>query len=872
MTDDRSELGRPIPFGSRLSVKVIGWVVGISTVLFTPFLLWTVSLTRGALEDAHVGRATTIGRALDASIATEADWNDQALLQASVREIMRMEPEIVSIDANVPSRGGLVTLASDDPERVGQPADCQCRTVFREDHIAHTFLEQPGGRNLRVVTPVHVDQEVVGVFSIELTLARVDALIAGHVRSRMLIYLLAVTAFAFMVDQVLRCYVLRPIGQLGEGVMRVAVGHLDDPVPVVSDDELGRLGLSFNQMIDDLRQARNDLTDANGRLATSADTLRQRYALQQSLHETAVLMMNRRAVPDVMHEVVTSAARLCGTENGFVYLRDGDEIEMRVGIGVFEPLIGYRKPADQGVGGIVCSTGEVVVVNDHDHWEHRTEEMYGAGSFYSVIGLPLRIEDTVLGAIGIAYREQGREFSETEIELLKRFAELASIALDNARLHSEAVTDLTERRAVEEALEQERGRLSERVTESTAEIRKSNAALQGAMKARDEFLAGVSHELRTPLTAILGLSAVLSEGSQGPLNERQVESMTMIEDSGRHLLSLINDVLDYAKIEAGRLDLNFVAVPVENLCHDGVQLVTQMARAKSHEIVVDVDPDVHTIPGDVLRLRQVLVNLLGNAVKFTPEGGVITLWVRGDARRGMVDFTVEDNGVGIPQESLPRLFEPFTQLDSSLARTHSGTGLGLALVSRFIELHGGSVSVESEVGKGSRFGFTLPWQENSDGEAFGHGAVTATSIAPEVWRTPQTEWQTSLSVLVVEDNEATIAVLEDYLGLRGCRVEIARAGLQAIESLEGGLPDVVLMDIQLPGMDGLETIRRIRERSEFADLPIIALTALAMPGDRERCLEAGANAYLRKPIHLPDLDDTIHAVVFPESASPTDAS
>ena len=860
---------------SRLSVKVIGTVVLTAGVLFVPYLAWTTAEARNRMESVHLERAIAVGRALDASIRTTEEWSDVTLLDASIQKMMWLDPEIVGIDVTAPRSGVPSIRTSDDFDQIGQPADSLSPDVRRLDEIRHDFIETQGKRNLRVVTPVHIARETVGTFVIELTLERVDALIANDIRSRTIVFLLAIGLFSLLIDRILRLFVLRPVQGIDQGVALVAQGQFDRPVEIDGPDELGRLGHAFNDMLGDLRRARDGLTKANAQLEATAADLRQQNSLRRSLHNTAVQLMNRRAVPEVLAQVVASAAALCNTEHGFVYLRDRsgseDEIELKVGLGVFEAFVGYRKWVGEGIGGIVCATGETLVVSDHDRWPQRTSSQYEAGAFFSCIGVPLKVGDEVRGAIGIAFSEEGRDFDQDEIMVMERFAELASLALDNAELHASAVGELNERRAAETALQRERELLAQRVEERTKELQRSNEALESAMRSRDEFLAGMSHELRTPLTAILGLSQVLAEGSQGALNEQQATFLGMIEDSGRHLLSLINDVLDIAKIEAGRLELTVAPLEAEELCRDSLRLVAQSAEEKSHTLDLVVDPEVTILHGDELRLRQILVNLLSNAVKFTPPEGTIHLRVQGDAAGGQVHFRVEDNGVGIESEHLPMLFQPFTQLDSSLSRRHAGTGLGLALVARFAEMHQGSVTVESTPDEGSCFTVTLPWNptggatEDLASPAMGQGHQGAHGgVGTE---TTDTVKVSPTRLLLVEDNEATIAALTEYLPLCDYSIEVARNGHLALAALARTRPDLIVMDIQMTEMDGLEAIAHVRSDPTFEHIPIIALTALAMPGDRERCYSAGANRYLRKPIRMEVLDRTIRELL---SQSATD--
>jgi signal transduction histidine kinase len=418
-----------------------------------------------------------------------------------------------------------------------------------------------------------------------------------------------------------------------------------------------------------------------------------------------------------------------------------------------------------------------------------------------------------------------------------------------------------ELRAAQTALREERELLAQRVSERTAELSAANAELARAARLKDEFLANMSHELRTPLNAILGMSEVLRRELYGPLNEKQVKYVHTIEDSGRHLLSLINDILDLSKIAAGKAVLNRSSFPVASVCQDSVWMVRQLAQEKDLQVELDVDEEVAVICADRRRLKQILVNLLSNAVKFTPAGRRIGLQVTGDAAQEVVRFSVWDTGIGIAPDDLSRLFRPFVQVDSSLARQHEGTGLGLMLVYRLTEMHDGSVAVESEVGGGSRFVVSLPWR-TADQQAEARSCEV-----PVENRRPRAEASDvgSLTVLLAEDNPASIETISGYLHADDHTLVVARNGAEALDRAREVRPDVILMDIQMPGIDGLEATRRIRDDGELRDVPIVALTALTMPGDRERCLRAGVDMYLSKPIGMQKLLAALRASATPSS-------
>jgi len=397
--------------------------------------------------------------------------------------------------------------------------------------------------------------------------------------------------------------------------------------------------------------------------------------------------------------------------------------------------------------------------------------------------------------------------------------------------------------------------------ETEARLRKTNEELQRATRLKDEFLANMSHELRTPLNAILGLTEGLQEEVFGPLNDGQKKSLRTVEGSAHHLLELINDILDLAKIEAGQMELDRAPTAVEPLCRASLSFVKQQAHKKGVRLDVQIARGLPDLVIDERRIRQVLINLLNNAVKFTPAGGTVTLRVSlkcdfppeaeghpDDPHPCFLRFVVADTGIGISPEHLEKLFKPFTQIDSALNRQYEGTGLGLSLVKRIVELHGGGVAVASQVGKGSRFGFDLP----CDDILMQVPKVTA-SGPPEYLSSPEEIAAADPLILLAEDNQANTLTLSSYLQAKGYRVAIAKDGEEAVAAVEAECPDLILMDIQMPKIDGLEAIRRIRDNPNFAGVPIVALTALAMEGDREKCLAAGADEYLPKPVKLKQL-------------------
>ena len=312
-----------------------------------------------------------------------------------------------------------------------------------------------------------------------------------------------------------------------------------------------------------------------------------------------------------------------------------------------------------------------------------------------------------------------------------------------------------------------------------------------------------------------------------------------------------------------------MSLNVDEICQACLTMINAQAHQKKISVAFDNAATVKILPADPKRFKQILVNLLSNAVKFTPEGGAIGLTIRSPIDQGVATFTVWDTGIGIAPEDLPRLFQAFSQIDSGLARAQEGSGLGLALVSKLVELHGGSLGLETEPGKGSRFSFSLSLvspMEAAKNRSLSESMLTEPAEGrPTQLDVPATPL--NLHVLLVEDNEANIQVIGGYLEDRGCQMQYARNGAEALTVLQQTRPDIILMDLQLPVMDGLTAIGKIRSELGLRDIPIIALTALAMSGDRERALAAGATDYMSKPVRLKAL-----AALMQRLSPKTDAS
>jgi PAS domain S-box-containing protein len=476
--------------------------------------------------------------------------------------------------------------------------------------------------------------------------------------------------------------------------------------------------------------------------------------------------------------------------------------------------------------------------------------------------VPIVQNDALWGLLIVHQCDRPRQWQVWEINLLQQIANQLAIAIQQADLFEKLQQELRDRQKAQHNL-----------TEINQQLAVSNEELARATRLKDEFLANMSHELRTPLNAILGMAEGMQEQIFGKVTSSQIKALQTIERSGSHLLELINDILDVAKIESGQIDLEYSNVPVEFLCQSCLPFVKQQALKKDIQLETKILPNLSELNIDERRIRQVLINLLNNAVKFTPDGGRITLEVSNHPRSlnqvssnqspAIVSTTTEltgaiylyfsviDTGIGISPENISKLFQPFIQIDSALNRQYQGTGLGLALVKRIVEMHGGIVMLASEIGVGSCFTIALPYTASAK-------SLPSVINPPEITSEANPNTQSCpYQILLVEDNELNTMTISSYLTAKGYKIVVAKNGQESISLAQASKPDLILIDIQMPIMDGLEATKQIRQIPSLSHVPIIAITALAVENDAQRCLAAGANEYLSKPVKLGKLTKLI---------------
>ncbi|MGP4010241.1 HAMP domain-containing protein [Streptomyces sp. 4N124] len=683
---------------------------------------------------------------------------------------------------------------------------------------------------------------------------------------------------------------------IAEVASAVAQGDMSRSITVETQGEVAELKDNINLMVANLRE-----------------TTRAKDWLESNLARLAALMQGHRDLMEVADLILRELTPLVNAQYGAFYLADPDEdgAALRTTI----PSKGLAFIAGYGAAqGATVETGGLpthglvrqaarekkrILVEEAPPDYIKINSGLGEAAPTSVVIIPIPFEDKLLGVIELASFSR---FSDVHLAFFDQFVNTIGVAINTIIANSRTESLLGESQRLAMQLQERSDELQEQQAElqrSNAELEEKAALLATSSQYKSEFLANMSHELRTPLNSLLILARLLSDNPDGHLSDQEVQFATTIHRSGSDLLQLINDILDLSKIEAGRMDVRPKKLPLIKLLdyvHATFRPLT-LDRGLAFEVAVgeDVPREMYS---DEQRLQQILRNLLSNAIKFTASGRVELRvsrvkdpqhhYVRDTDE--VIAFTVSDTGIGIAPEKLPVIFEAFQQADGTTNRKYGGTGLGLSISREIAGLLGGRIAAESEPGKGSTFTLYVPVVSP------GH---SATGPVPEQrplpvpeqlsaepytahepddsWPAPTKleEWKSGRAgqvlpgrrVLIVDDDIRNVFALTHVLGRVGMPVLYAENGREGIETLERN-PDVelVLMDIMMPEMDGYETIAVIRRTPRWTGLPIVALTAKAMPGDREKSIARGANGYVPKPVDVDQLLTVVCALLDPEGA------
>jgi signal transduction histidine kinase/DNA-binding response OmpR family regulator/HAMP domain-containing protein len=643
----------------------------------------------------------------------------------------------------------------------------------------------------------------------------------------------------------------KPIHDLKEGIATIGKGNLDYKVGTQSKDEIGQLSRAFDEMIGSLKKATASRAEfeievAERKLAEEAMAAKNREIASRNRYESSYSkVVSLFSETFDQHEMLSSTLDLMAAHHPFpvsaIYLYDewSGQLNLAADHGVPKHLQ-QTYHLGEGVVGQVIRDGKPVFLDEMDSARVLPIDT-GLVSFApaAVIAAPIHFQEKPLAVLILA---SSKPLLDMDKALILRLTKQLGVALNNLTQH-QALSDLAAQLKV-----------------NSKEIKEKNTQLEVASRMKSEFLANMSHELRTPLNAIIGFSEVLKDGILGELDDEQVEYVTDIYSSGRHLLSLINDILDLSKIEAGKMELDIEPVDVANMLRNSTSIIKEKAASNHIQLDCNCDGELNACYMDGRKVKQVIYNLLSNAIKFTPDGGRVVIRaarvsgaelirnVRENQLTPMgklnpdseyLEVTVSDTGIGISDEDKERLFKPFQQLESTLTKTYEGTGLGLVMVKRLIELHGGTVGLESCPGKGSTFVFWVPFFESKK-----QALVFESKMKHEVEQHQAVHSHNQL-VLIVEDDEDSAKLMRLQLEETGYRTLHAISAEQALDMLENETPDLITLDIMLPGMDGWDFLAELQKRKDMAHIPVVVVS---MADHTNRSFSFGAAAVLQKPV------------------------
>jgi PAS domain S-box-containing protein len=555
--------------------------------------------------------------------------------------------------------------------------------------------------------------------------------------------------------------------------------------------------------------------------------------------ETLYLMVQNAPLGAVLESIVLGVEKQNPETLCSILLLDDSRSRVQLGAAPSLPRFYNEAIHNAPIGPKAGSCGtaawrrERVIVDDirsDPLWEDYREiaTQAGLGSCWSE---PIKsASDEVLGTFAIYHRTPHRPTS-TDIDTITAVANLAALAIERANDRRHLLT-------LNAGLEQE-------VTRRTGELNKAKEDAEAASRAKSDFVSNMSHEIRTPMHSIIGLTHLVRATR---LSVQQQDYLEKIDQAARHLLTIVDHILDFSRIEAGKTEPDLTDFSIAAALDSVVSQMTEVARQKGLTLILSSDPDIpRLLHGDPVWLQQILINLIGNAIKFSDHGTVSLSATRlATASDGcIIRFQVRDQGIGLDEQQISRIFQPFQQADSSTTRQYGGTGLGLAISRKLVELAGGTIGVTSQPGEGACFHFTLPFAEaKGEQDSQNPPPAEARSIA-------------GLSILVVDDNPVNQTVTRELLERAGASVEVAGDGQRALEILADRDFDCVLMDIQMPVLDGFETTRRIRADKRLATQVVVAMTANAASEDRRRCMDAGMDGFITKPIRPHLLYDTL---------------
>ncbi|HJW87166.1 MAG TPA: response regulator [Candidatus Brocadiaceae bacterium] len=645
--------------------------------------------------------------------------------------------------------------------------------------------------------------------------------------------------------------ITRPLGKLAAVSQKISEGDMNVTVVVChTNDEVGVLTRVFNLMVSKLRESYTHLERKVAERTQALEIINTKLKKQQEFnlaYNEIVTMINALAgTEELLSKGLYKIASFSDSHVGILYRYDENECMLKACAGyAVENNAAQRESFGLGIGipGQVAREKRRIIVKDiPEDTLFRVKDGLGEYVPKSICSFPLMLQDRLLGVLVLASL---RDYSEEKIEFIDTMSRQMAVAISNLESYQTVQRQAEELQRQGEELSMQNEELISQADELRAQqhaLEEKNREVERANQAKSEFLANMSHELRTPLNSIIGFSEVLEDQLFGELNEAQKKYVHNINTSGMHLLQLINDVLDLSKVEAGKMLLQCEDFPIPAALHDIETAMRNELDKKNLSFDIEIDERLASINADKQKFRQVMLNLLSNAVKFTPQGGKIKVIAKGVDGLA-VQISVTDTGIGIKPEDIKRIFARFQQIDNKTAREYAGTGLGLALTKRFVEIHGGKIWVESEFGKGSTFTFTIPLRPKS--KTFQKEATLSDAL--------ENGKEGSL-VLVVEDDQQSSRLLKEYLTCEGYNVATACNGKEAIDKARELKPMAITLNVNLAGESGWKVLEKLKEIPETKDIPVIVISILE---ERAQGFSLGAVDYLVKPITREPLVQTL---------------
>ena len=706
----------------------------------------------------------------------------------------------------------------------GQPITTRGRADYQKQDFSH--FSQSSEFLVKVADISYKDRKIG---TVQLAVSRED------VRSAIRVYTLGIVALTLLVIVaitltsviVTRKYISRPLLKLQNSAGLIASGNLEAPIDTTSQDEIGHLANDLNVMRGSIKGLVGELRESKEKLEEYSRTLEQR--VEERTHELTDALNELRALGDVgravsstldletvLTAVVSHAVELSGSDAGAIYEYDdeAEEFRLRASHQMEEQLVQALRlnPIHFGSGtvGRAAATGAPVqvadILDEQENSATRTRSNLRELGYRSLLAIPLFREGQIMGGLSV-YRRQAGNFSTETVNLLQTFATQSVLAIQNARLFRE--------------------------------IEDKGLQLEVANRHKSEFLANMSHELRTPLNAIIGYSEMLEEEAADLDQKTFIPDLQKINGAGKHLMSLISNILDLSKIEAGKMDLYLEDFEIIPMIKEVIATVKPLIEKNANTLQLHCADGLGQMRSDVTKLRQMLFNLFSNASKFT-ERGTITLRVDRESVNGTqwVSFSVSDTGIGMTPEQTSKLFQAFTQADSSTTRKYGGTGLGLAISQKFCRLMGGEITIESAQGQGSTFRVRLPVSvvESKD------------DVLPRSQETGSTTAQVSEgapTVLVIDDDPTVHDLVQRFLNKEGLNMIAARSGEEGIRLAKELHPAAITLDVLMPGMDGWAVLTELKADAALSEIPVIMLTIM---DEKQMGYALGAADYLTKPI------------------------